>query len=118
MRAETGGYTAGVVTALHNAIPKVLNTAICRINFLGMVKHGQRLAEQGSIICAEGYVFELEKRGYLQAGAFVPECILEHPEVVKQLHGTAAAQVPNCEVGVYGGYTGHMASTLVLTKDR
>jgi hypothetical protein len=26
--------------------------------------------------------------------------------------------VPACEVGVYGGYTGHMASTLVLTKDR
>jgi acetyl-CoA acetyltransferase len=39
-------------------------------------------------------------------------------EVVKQLRGDAAAQVPNCEVGVYGGYTGHMASTLVLTKDR
>jgi acetyl-CoA acetyltransferase len=39
-------------------------------------------------------------------------------EVVKQLRGDAAAQVPACEVGVYGGYTGHMASTLVLTKDR
>jgi acetyl-CoA acetyltransferase len=39
-------------------------------------------------------------------------------EVVKQLRGDAAAQVPSCEVGVYGGYTGHMASTLVLTKDR
>ena len=39
-------------------------------------------------------------------------------EVVKQLRGVAAAQVPGCEVGVYGGYTGHMASTLVLTKDR
>ncbi len=39
-------------------------------------------------------------------------------EVVKQLRGVAAAQVPACEVGVYGGYTGHMASTLVLVKDR
>ena len=39
-------------------------------------------------------------------------------EVVKQLRGVADAQVPGCEVGVYGGYTGHMASTLVLTKDR
>ncbi len=37
--------------------------------------------------CAEGYVFELERRGYLQAGPFVPvPCVLEHPEVVKQLH--------------------------------
>src|ERR671929_1502958 len=38
------------------------------------------------VICAEGYVFELERRGYLQAGAFVPEVVLEHPEAVTQLH--------------------------------
>lgn len=42
--------------------------------------------EAGPVICAEGYLFELESRGYLQAGAFVPEVVLEHPEVVKQLH--------------------------------
>jgi betaine-homocysteine S-methyltransferase len=41
---------------------------------------------QGPVICAEGYVFELERRGYLQAGSFVPEVVLEHPEVVRQLH--------------------------------
>src|SRR5579863_5069397 len=40
----------------------------------------------GTVICAEGYVFELERRGYLQAGAFVPEVLFEHPEVVEQLH--------------------------------
>jgi betaine-homocysteine S-methyltransferase len=40
----------------------------------------------GAVICAEGYVFELERRGYLQAGAFVPEVLFEHPEVVEQLH--------------------------------
>ncbi|MDQ3381232.1 MAG: homocysteine S-methyltransferase family protein [Actinomycetota bacterium] len=42
--------------------------------------------EQGPVICAEGYLFELERRGYLQAGAFVPEVVLEHPELVAQLH--------------------------------
>ena len=42
--------------------------------------------DAGAVICAEGYVFELERRGYLQAGAFVPEVVLEHPEVVYQLH--------------------------------
>src|SRR5256712_10480471 len=42
--------------------------------------------EQGPVICAEGYLFELERRGYLQAGAFVPEVVLDHPEVVTQLH--------------------------------
>jgi betaine-homocysteine S-methyltransferase len=45
----------------------------------------KRLAE-GPVICAEGYVFELERRGYLQAGAFVPTVLTEHPEVVEQLH--------------------------------
>jgi betaine-homocysteine S-methyltransferase len=44
-----------------------------------------RLAK-GAVICAEGYVFELERRGYLQAGAFVPVVLTEHPEVVEQLH--------------------------------
>jgi betaine-homocysteine S-methyltransferase len=45
----------------------------------------QRL-DAGPVICAEGYLFELERRGYLQAGAFVPEVVLEHPEAVTQLH--------------------------------
>lgn len=45
----------------------------------------ERLAD-GPVICAEGYLFECERRGYLQAGAFVPEVVLDHPEVVTQLH--------------------------------
>jgi methionine synthase I (cobalamin-dependent) len=42
--------------------------------------------DAGAVICAEGYLFELERRGYLQAGAFVPEVVLEHPEKVSELH--------------------------------
>jgi betaine-homocysteine S-methyltransferase len=42
--------------------------------------------EQGPVLCAEGYLFELERRGYLQAGAFVPEVVLEQPDVVAELH--------------------------------
>jgi betaine-homocysteine S-methyltransferase len=45
----------------------------------------ERLAD-GPVICAEGYLFELERRGYLQAGAFVPEVVVDHPEKVAQLH--------------------------------
>jgi betaine-homocysteine S-methyltransferase len=45
----------------------------------------ERLAA-GPVICAEGYLFECERRGYLQAGAYVPEVVLEHPEVITQLH--------------------------------
>ena len=46
----------------------------------------KRLEYGGTLIVAEGYIFELERRGYLQAGTFVPEVILEHPELVKQLY--------------------------------
>ena len=38
------------------------------------------------MICAEGYLFEFERRGYLQAGAYVPEIVLEHPDLVAGLH--------------------------------
>jgi betaine-homocysteine S-methyltransferase len=42
--------------------------------------------DEGTVICAEGYLFEFERRGYLQAGAYVPEIVLEHPELVAGLH--------------------------------
>jgi betaine-homocysteine S-methyltransferase len=45
----------------------------------------ERLAN-GPVLCAEGYLFELERRGFLQAGAYVPEVVLERPEAVDQLH--------------------------------
>jgi betaine-homocysteine S-methyltransferase len=42
--------------------------------------------EQGHVVCGEGYLFELERRGYVQAGPFVPEVVLERPEAVLELH--------------------------------
>ena len=45
----------------------------------------ERLAD-GPVICAEGYLFEFERRGFLQAGAYVPEVVLERPELVESLH--------------------------------
>ena len=45
----------------------------------------QRLTD-GVVIGAEGYVFELERRGYVKAGPFVPEVILDAPDAVRQLH--------------------------------
>jgi len=44
------------------------------------------LLAHGPVVCAEGYLFECERRGYLQAGAFVPEVVLDHPEVIEELH--------------------------------
>jgi betaine-homocysteine S-methyltransferase len=67
----------------------------------GKLELRERLAA-GTIICAEGYLFELERRGYMQAGPYVPEVVLAAPEVVKRLHEVfvctagmaAAATVP------------------------
>ena len=42
--------------------------------------------DQDVVLCAEGYLFELERRGYLQSGPFVPEVVLDHPEAVRELH--------------------------------
>jgi betaine-homocysteine S-methyltransferase len=42
--------------------------------------------ERGIVLGAEGYLFELERRGYVQAGAYVPEVVLDYPAAVKELH--------------------------------
>jgi betaine-homocysteine S-methyltransferase len=38
------------------------------------------------MVGAEGYVFELERRGYVKAGPYVPEVILDAPDALRQLH--------------------------------
>jgi len=42
--------------------------------------------KNGVVLGAEGYVFELERRGYIKAGPYVPEVVLDFPEAVKELH--------------------------------
>ncbi len=42
--------------------------------------------ENGTVLCAEGYLFELERRGYVKAGPFVPEVVLDCPNAVEGLH--------------------------------
>jgi betaine-homocysteine S-methyltransferase len=42
--------------------------------------------QQGAVLCAEGYLFELERRGYVKSGPYVPEVVLDHPEAVAELH--------------------------------
>jgi len=46
----------------------------------------ERLKDGETVIIAEGYVFAFERRGYLQAGVFVPEVVLEHPHLVKAMY--------------------------------
>jgi betaine-homocysteine S-methyltransferase len=53
-----------------------------------MAKRGvlERL-DAGEILIGDGgFVFALEKRGYVKAGPWTPEVCVEHPEAVRQLH--------------------------------
>ncbi len=50
-----------------------------RAGLLERIKHGVVLGDGG-------YLLELEKRGYVQAGPFTPECVLDHPDAVRELH--------------------------------
>jgi len=45
----------------------------------------ERLAE-GPVLGDGGYLLEMEKRGYVQAGPFTPEVVIEHPEALAELH--------------------------------
>lgn len=40
----------------------------------------------GVVIGDGGFVFQLEKRGYVKAGPWTPEAAIEHPAAVQQLH--------------------------------
>lgn len=40
----------------------------------------------GVVLCGEGYVFELERRGYIKSGPYVPEVVLDFPDAVLELH--------------------------------
>src|SRR5207245_11668087 len=42
--------------------------------------------QQVGVLGAEGYVFELERRGYIKAGPYVPEGVLDSPDALKELH--------------------------------
>ena len=38
------------------------------------------------IVGAEGYVWELERRGFIKAGPYVPEVVLDFPDALRELH--------------------------------
>jgi betaine-homocysteine S-methyltransferase len=45
----------------------------------------ERLAE-GPVLGDGGYLLELEKRGWVRAGPFTPEVVLNYPEALRELH--------------------------------
>ncbi|CAC5420609.1 BHMT [Mytilus coruscus] len=44
------------------------------------------LQNGGTILNAEGYMWEFGRRGYLKYGAYTPEVVLEHPNLVESMH--------------------------------
>jgi betaine-homocysteine S-methyltransferase len=45
----------------------------------------ERLTD-GPVLGDGGYLLEMEKRGYVQAGPFTPEVVIEHPDALAELH--------------------------------
>ncbi|WP_147104020.1 homocysteine S-methyltransferase family protein [Nesterenkonia populi] len=71
--------------------------------------------DAGPVICAEGFLFELERRGYLTAGEFVPEVALEHPEALKSLH--VDFQRAGSDIVQAFTYNGHREKMRVIGKE-
>jgi betaine-homocysteine S-methyltransferase len=71
--------------------------------------------DQGPVICAEGFLFELERRGYLTAGEFVPEVALENPEALATLHRDY--QRAGSDLVEAFTYNGHREKMRVIGKE-
>lgn len=71
--------------------------------------------ENDVLLVAEGYLFEMERRGYLKAGPFVPEVVLDFPLVVRQLHEEFARA--GSDVVVAFTYYGHRAKLKAIGKE-
>ncbi len=67
------------------------------------------------VLGAEGYLFELERRGYLKAGAYVPEVVIEYPNAVAELHREFLRA--GAEVMVAFTYYGHRAKMRAIGRE-
>jgi betaine-homocysteine S-methyltransferase len=71
--------------------------------------------DAGPVIVAEGFLFELERRGYLTAGEFVPEVALEFPEALRSLH--VDFQRAGSDIVEAFTYNGHREKMRVIGKE-
>lgn len=74
----------------------------------------ERLDKDG-VLCAEGFLFEIERRGYMASGAFVPEVALENPDALRALHKDF--QHAGSDVVQAFTYNGHREKMRVLGKE-
>ena len=71
--------------------------------------------ERDVVLCAEGYLFELERRGYIQSGPFVPEVVLDFPDAVRELHREFLRA--GAEVMVAFTYYGHREKLRMIGRE-
>ena len=71
--------------------------------------------DKGPVICAEGFLFEMEKRGYLTSGEFVPMLALDNPEALESLHRDF--QHAGSDVVQAFTYNGHREKMRVIGKE-
>ena len=69
----------------------------------------------GPVICAEGFLFEIEKRGYMASGEFVPMVSLEHPEALENLHRDF--QHAGSDIVQAFTYNGHREKMKIIGKE-
>ena len=70
---------------------------------------------KGPVICAEGFLFEIERRGYMSSGEFVPMVSLEHPEALETLHKDF--QHAGSDIVQAFTYNGHREKMKVIGKE-
>jgi len=70
--------------------------------------------DNGPVICAEGFLFEIERRGYMASGEFVPMVSLDHPEVLENLH--REFQHAGSDIVEAFTYNGHREKCVLLVK--
>ena len=71
--------------------------------------------DNGPVICAEGFLFEIERRGYMSSGEFVPMVSLNHPEVLENLH--KEFQHAGSDIVEAFTYNGHREKMRVIGKE-
>jgi acetyl-CoA acetyltransferase len=112
---EMAGVTPSDVDILTLYDPFTI-VALMQIEDMGFCKKG----DAGNFVAGSNLHFDTQGLAYNTHGGLLSHAyvlgICHVNEVVRQLRGEAASQVEGAEIGVYGGYTGHMASTLVLRR--
>jgi len=80
-----------------------------------MTSFVERLNDPEPIVLAGGYLFEVERRGYLTAGEFVPKVALDHPEVLTQV--TTDFVRAGSDIALAFTYNGHREKMRIIGEE-